>query len=315
MRRGASGANLLLGIDKPVGITSHDVVARLRRALGERRIGHAGTLDPLASGVMVVGVGQATRLMAYATAERKSYLARFVLGRETLTDDAEGEVRRTAPAPAAALDPVWAQTQMGLLLAMKEQLPPAYSAVQVNGVRAYDAARKGDELELAPRPVEVLSAQLCAVGAEEGGDGVWWDVALTVSKGTYVRSLARDLGRALGSACHVGALRRTASGAVTLGGCMALEEAERLGLAGVRPLDPVAVLACAPVVLDEDDVRAVRDGKRLSAARTDGGRARGLADGARVGLVRDGRLYAVARKEGAALVPQAVFADGVSGVA
>lgn len=312
--RGSSGLNMLLGVDKPLGMTSHDVVARVRRALGERRVGHAGTLDPLASGVMVVGVGQATRLMSFATADEKSYVARIAFGRETTTDDAEGDVRREAPVPERALDAGWAAGQMGIMLAMTEQLPPAYSAVQVGGVRAYDAARKGSELELAPRPVRVLEATLLGVGSDEGAPA-WWDVALRVSKGTYVRSLARDLGRALGSAAHVGALRRTASGSVTLGSCMQLDELEAAGAAGVRPLDPVAVLGVPAVELAEEDVRAVRDGKRLSAARTGGGAGLAVAQGGAVALVRDGRLYAVARRVDGALAPQAVFVDGVAGVA
>ena len=312
-RRAASGLNLLLGIDKPVGMTSHDVVAHVRRALGERRVGHAGTLDPLASGVMVVGVGQATRLMSFATAEDKRYITRLVFGRETETDDAEGATRRSAPVPERALDEAWAAEQMGILLSMTEQVPPAYSAVQVGGVRAYDAARRGDGLDLAARPVNVTGAQLCAVGPGESGE-VWWDVALCVSKGTYVRALARDLGRALGSACHVGMLRRTSSGTVSLGDWMALEDVERAGAAGLRPLDPVAVLGFAAVRLSESDLGDVRQGRRLSVARTDAGRARDVGEGCPVALVRDGSLFAVARRRGAALAPQAVFVDGVSGV-
>lgn len=311
-KRGASGLNMLLGVDKPLGITSHDVVARLRRTLGERRIGHAGTLDPLASGVMVVGVGQATRLMAYATADTKRYVARVVFGRETTTDDAEGQTRRTAPVPDGALDAAWAADAMGILLDMREQLPPAYSAVQVGGVRAYDAARKGAELELASRPIEVRAAELLAVGAGEDGTA-WWDLGLEVSKGTYIRSLARDLGRALGSAAYVGALRRTASGAVTLRDCAPLESIE--GCAeSIAPLDPVAVLGCPSVTLNEGERRAVRDGKRLSAARTDAGKAARVPEGCRVALVGLGRLYAVARRTGGALAPEAVFADGIDGV-
>lgn len=312
-RRAASGLSLLLGVDKPVGMTSHDVVARVRRAVGERRVGHAGTLDPLASGVMVVGIGPATRLMSFATAEDKRYLARFSFGSETETDDAEGAPRRSAPAPEWALDEVWAAGQMGILLSMTEQVPPAYSAVQVGGVRAYDAARKGAGLDLAARPIRVLGAQLCATGADGEGNP-WWDVALAVSKGTYVRALARDLGRALGSACHVGMLRRTASGAVALADCMALDEVERLGADGLRPLDPLRVLGFPAVRLSEGDLADVRQGRRLSVARTDGGCACGVGEGGPVALVRGGSLFAVARRQGAALAPQAVFPDGVSGV-
>ena len=318
MKRTPSGLSLVIGVDKPLGMTSHDVVARLRRALGERRIGHAGTLDPLASGVMVVGVGPATRLLNFALAQDKRYVARFAFGAETQTDDAEGCATRTAPAPERALDAGWAAAQMGILLAMTEQTPPAFSAVQVGGVRAYDAARKGEALELATRPVRVEAAQLLAVGAYAQGESaagatVWWDVALAVSKGTYVRSLARDLGRALGSACHVAALRRTASGPVALSACRTLGDVEAGGAASLRPIDPVSLLGALPLRLGEDDVRAVRDGKRLSVARTDGGRAGGVEEGGRLALVREGRLYAVARRQGPAVVCEAVFPEGVCG--
>ena len=313
MKRGLSGLNMLVGIDKPVGMSSHDVVARVRRAVGERRVGHAGTLDPLASGVMVVGIGQATRLMAFASADFKSYRARFVFGCETTTDDSEGKPTLSVPAPEGALDAAWARERLPLLLAMREQVPPAFSAVQVGGVRAYAAARAGKPVDLAPRPVEVRSAQLAGVGA--GPDGtVWWDLDLCVSKGTYIRSLARDLGRALESSCHVGALRRTASGNVALRDCLALEELERAGRDALRPLDPAVVLGCACVFLSEEDVVGVRSGKRLSVARTDGGAARRFAEGGRLCLVRGGALYAVAARQGGAIVPQTVFPDGIEGI-
>lgn len=315
-RRRESVANMLVGVDKPLGITSHDVVARLRRATGERRVGHAGTLDPLATGVMVVGMGQATRLMSYATAEDKAYVARFVFGRETTTDDSEGQTRVAAPAPAEALDEGWAAAQMPLLLAMTSQVPPAFSAVQVDGVRAYDAARKGSELELEARPVKVFEAMLLAVGSQQEGPDAgapWWDVALRVSKGTYIRALARDLGRALGSACYVGALRRTASGPVTLGMCLPLAKAEQGGLESLTPLDPVAATGCHPVALCAAEVDDVRNGKRLSVARTDAGSALAYVDGTRLALVCDGLMYAVAERLGAAVVPRAVFVDGIAG--
>ncbi len=314
MRGGApGGTNMLTGVDKPAGPTSHDVVARLRRALGERRIGHAGTLDPLASGVMVVGVGQATRLLNLAAADVKRYTARFAFGRETSTDDAEGETRREAPAPPAVLDAGWARARMGVLLAMTEQVPPAYSAIQVGGVRSYRAARDGAELALAARPVRVLEATLLATGVDAATGEPWWDVDVLVSKGTYVRALCRDLGRALGSACHLGALRRTASGPVGVESCRALDDVVADGRA--VPLDPVGVIGCPRVSLSASDLDDVRCGRRLSVARTDGGSAAGLPEGATVALARDGRLYATAVRAGGALAPHVVMPDGVVGVA
>ena len=155
MKRTPSGLNLLVGIDKPCGMTSHDVVNKVRRALGERRVGHAGTLDPFASGILVVGVGQATRLMQYATSDFKSYTARISWGMETLTDDLEGEVRCEAPVPEAVLDQEYATAALERLSRQTEQVPPAFSAIKVDGVRAYSEARKGHEVELAARPIEV----------------------------------------------------------------------------------------------------------------------------------------------------------------
>lgn len=309
--RNTSGINAVIGIDKPCGMTSHDVVARVRRILGERGVGHAGTLDPLASGVMVVGIGRATRLLGLASAEEKSYLARFSFGTETTTDDLEGEVRREAPVPAQFADPAWAAGQMGVLLSMTSQVPPAYSAISVNGVRAYKAARAGEEMELAARPIRVLEATLVFAGTDEVGS-VSWDVAVRVSKGTYVRALARDLGRALGSAAHVSALRRTSSGSVGIGQCVTLEELERIVSAGkpLPALDPVRVCGLPSVELTDEEARGVRDGRRLRA----NGRGAGLDADADVALVCSGALHAVGRVQRGVIVPKTVFPEGIAGV-
>lgn len=316
MKRAATdGLSVLVGIDKPVGLTSHDVVGRLRRALGVRRIGHAGTLDPLASGVMVVGIGQATRLMGLATAENKRYLARLSFGRETVTDDAEGQTRRQAAVPPEVASGACGERGMEVLRSMTSQVPPIYSAIQVGGVRAYDAARKGEEMELAERPISVEEAFFCGTGVFEEGDDAglpWWDVVVSVSKGTYVRALARDLGRALGTACHVASLRRLQSGSVGISSCSPLAEVEERGAQALRPLDPAEVLQCAEVPLSEDDVAAVCNGRRLSAVRTAGGCAREAPEGERLALVRDGRLYALAARSGGALVPGTVFPGGIA---
>lgn len=308
MKRTTNGLNLLLAVDKPFGMTSHDVVNRVRRSLGESRVGHAGTLDPFATGVMVVGVGQATRLMQYASAERKSYVARIAWGRETLTDDVEGDTRLEAPVPSTVLQRAWAEQALSALEEMTEQVPPAYSAVKVAGTRAYDAARRGRELELGARPVEVYEAALLDLGIEDGI--AWWDVSFTVSKGTYIRALARDLGRACSSACHLSALRRTSSGAVGIDTCLALDE---VGSAPVlRVVDPLLLLGFACVSIGEEGLQDVRCGRKLSAARTDGGKALATPVGSNVCLVRDDALYAVARRDERALVPVCVFQDGVS---
>lgn len=159
-KRKPSELNLLLAIDKPVGITSHDVVSKVRRALNERRVGHAGTLDPLASGVMIVGVGQATRLLGRITLDRKRYLSRIMFGAETTTDDAEGEVTRTAPMSDDLLSPMFAKQLLADFVGELDQVPPAFSAISVDGVRSYKRARAGEDVELPARTIEVYSADL-----------------------------------------------------------------------------------------------------------------------------------------------------------
>lgn len=315
MRRGTSGLNLLLGIDKPAGMSSHDVVNRVRRALGERRVGHAGTLDPAATGVLVVGVGQGTRLMGLLTAERKSYLARIAFGQETDTDDAEGTVVREAEVPARVADPAFAAGVVASLVGEQDQLPPAYSAISVDGRRAYALAREGKEVELQPRHVSIYVAQLLAVVGEPGRPA--WECAFEVSKGTYVRSIARDLGRELGSAAHLEALRRTASGTVTLGSCLTLEELDGLGADGVarRSIDPAAALGLARRRLSEAELADVANGRPIDAGMVAAeGAVRAAEPGERVALVADGRLFGVWRVQGGRLACEANFPQGISGV-
>ena len=188
MRRGTSGINALIAVDKPLGMTSHDVVARVRRSLAERRVGHAGTLDPDASGVLVVGVGQGTRLMGLLTSERKGYVGLVVFGSETETDDAEGKVTRTAEVPDWAWDEHAVRERLAAIEGPCMQVPPAYSAISVNGVRSYARARAGETVELDARPVTVHSASLAAIQDVDGHPG--WLCAFEVSKGCYIRAIA-----------------------------------------------------------------------------------------------------------------------------
>lgn len=302
MRRGESGLSLLVGVDKPLGLTSHDVVGRVRRAVGERRVGHAGTLDPAASGVLVVGIGQATRLLGLLTLDEKSYLARIDFGTETTTDDAEGEVTRTGVVPARVGDADFARSTLAGLVGEHDQVPPAFSAISVDGRRSYDLARAGKAPELAPRRVRILSADLVAV------DGESWTCAFTVSKGTYVRSIARDLGRSLGSCAHVGALRRTASGPVDLAGCVALERLEELGAARVEEcaLDPVATLGLP--------VRRLTPRERENASCGRAIQAGDVPAGGQCCLVADGRMVGVWREERGLLRSVVNIPSGVVGV-
>jgi len=298
-RRGATDLSGILAIDKPGGMTSHDVVNRVRRITGERRVGHAGTLDPMATGLLVVLVGPATRLASYLTAAEKAYEARILFGAETDTDDAEGRITATAGVPDEVGDPFFASAAVASLVGAHEQVPPAYSAIKRGGVTAYEAARKGEALELEARTIEVAGARL--LGVECMGEYAW-DVELEVSKGTYIRALARDLGRALDTAAHLGGLRRTRSGAMDVASASTLEQLE--AEPDVRSLfaDPFAALGL-PVV-SVDDVQATR----LATGATLTNDAEGT-----VAVAHDGVLLGVYAGSKGTLKPLSVIPGGVTG--
>ncbi len=308
MRRGTSGINALIAVDKPLGMTSHDVVARVRRALGERRVGHAGTLDPDASGVLVVGVGQGTRLMGLLTAERKSYVGLVVLGFETETDDAEGQVTREADVPSWAWDEAVVRDRLAKIEGPSMQVPPAYSAISVNGVRSYARARAGEHVELEARPVTIHSASLAAIQDVEGRPG--WLCAFDVSKGCYIRAIARDLGREFGSAAHLAGLRRTGSGSISLSSCVSLEDLERGGadLLATAALDPAASLGAPVRMLTDDELADASCGKHLAAGDVD------VEEGGRVCLVHGDKLYGVWERRADELVSSTNFPAGIMGV-
>ena len=314
MKRKPSDINLLLAVDKPVGISSHDAVARVRRCVGERRVGHAGTLDPLASGVLVIGVGQATRLLGRITLDRKGYLARIAFGSETNTDDAEGEVvRRIDPVPEL-LEPAFAKRVLTGFIGAQQQVPPAFSAISVDGVRSYKRARAGEDVSLPARPIEVFSADLISVEPGEAGEGPVWTVAFEVSKGTYIRALARDIGRAACGAAHLCDLRRTSSGSIGLRACVGLDALDR---ETVRAwcLDPVATLGLPVFELDEAGLADVLLGRAV-AQRSCVPRDRSLAvtDGVSVALTHAGELRAIAVSDGALFRMNDVFPQGIGGV-
>ena len=219
----------LVVVDKPGGMTSHDVVARIRRLARTRRVGHGGTLDPMATGVLVIGVGRATRLLTYVIGAGKSYTATIRLGQSTVTDDAEGEVVGTAPVG----DVTDAAIHAGLaaLTGEIDQVPSAVSAIKVDGRRAYKRVRDGETVALAPRRVTVSRLEPLAIRrGERAGPGerdvVDVDVDVTCSSGTYIRAVARDLGAALGVGGHLTALRRTAVGGFTLAEAVTLPDLE-----------------------------------------------------------------------------------------
>jgi len=284
--RGETTDGLLL-VDKPAGMTSHDVVLAARRAFAESRIGHAGTLDPFATGLLVLLLGRATRLLPYLDGVPKEYEATIALGRETETDDLHGAVVAEAPPPSdAAIADAIAQLTGSL-----EQVPPAYSAKRVAGRRAYDAARAGVALALAPVRVDVFE------WAEVVREGDILRATISCGGGTYIRSLARDLGRLTGSAAHLVALRRIRSGPFRVADAVDVETL-RGGQARLRPaLDALPSIPHVRVAA-EDAERLLRG---IAVARTD--------DAAHAALVdeRSGALIAFAEGVGATWQPRVVM--------
>ena len=257
----------ILVVDKPQGWTSHDVVARARRLCATRKVGHAGTLDPMATGVLVLGVGRATRLLTFLVGCDKDYTATIRLGQATLTDDAEGDVTASVGTADVALDDV--DAAVARLTGDLAQVPSAVSAIKVNGRRAYSRVRSGEDVELAARPVTVHRFVIREVRrAEADGTPVLdVDVDVTVSSGTYVRALARDLGDALGCGGHLTALRRTRVGGFGLDAAYPLADLE--ARQGERmPVTPLAQAARAAFVVrevDEAQARTLGYGQRLAS--------------------------------------------------
>ncbi|HEY3438827.1 MAG TPA: tRNA pseudouridine(55) synthase TruB [Actinotalea sp.] len=279
----------LVVVDKPAGWTSHDVVARVRRLAGTRKVGHAGTLDPMATGVLVLGVEKATRLLTYVVGADKDYEATIRLGVSTTTDDAEGEVVATTDASTVTQEGVEAvvSTLTGAIL----QRPSAVSAIKVDGRRAYARVRDGEQVELAARPVTVHRFDVLELrrSGEPGAAVVDLDVAVTCSSGTYIRALARDLGAALGVGGHLTALRRTRVGGYDLALAHTLEE---LGESfAVLPMADAATALLPTRELTDDEVRALSYGQRIDASPQVGTAERPVAavgpDGGLVALLVD----------------------------
>ena len=249
----------ILLIDKPGGLTSHDVVARTRRAFGTRKVGHAGTLDPMATGLLVLGIEGATRLLTYIVGADKTYTATIRLGATTTTDDAEGEIiDRAAPDAITAVTSGDVASGVAALTGAISQVPSSVSAIKVDGRRAYDRVRAGEEVALAARQVMVSRFDVLA---ERSVDGfIDLDVVVDCSSGTYIRALARDLGGALGIGGHLTALRRTRVGGFALSDAVAIDD-----LAGAATLSPAEAAARVMPVLEmtAEEARDLRHGKRL----------------------------------------------------
>jgi tRNA pseudouridine55 synthase len=278
-------------VDKPAGWTSHDVVARVRRLAGTRKVGHAGTLDPMATGVLVLGVGRATRLLTYVVGADKTYLATIRLGAATITDDVEGEViGRADPAAVAALDADSIGREIAGLTGAIQQVPSAVSAIKVDGRRSYARVRSGEQVELEPRPVTVHRFAVLARRdvRDDGHPAVDLDVEVHVSSGTYVRALARDLGERLGVGGHLTALRRTSVGPYGIDEARTLDELAEDFV--VLPLAAAAAAAFPVRRLDAAEATTVRYGQRLTAS--------GLGEGPVAALGPDGDLVALIEDRG-----------------
>ncbi|MCW2838936.1 MAG: tRNA pseudouridine(55) synthase TruB [Aeromicrobium sp.] len=284
----------LVIVDKPAGWTSHDVVGRMRRLAETKKVGHAGTLDPMATGVLVLGINRATRLLGYLTHADKEYLATIRLGQSTVTDDAEGEV--TSTASAAHIGEAAVQAVLPAYTGDIQQVPSSVSAIKVDGVRSYAKVRAGGEVELKARPVTISAFDLASVRAE--GDFVDVDVRVVCSSGTYIRALARDIGNDLGVGGHLTMLRRTRVGGFPLRLARTLEELEtELHVIG---LDDVARASFDSYDLQEREANDVRFGRALTGIDLGAPRAVALFD-------PSGEFLALYEQRGGVAKPVAVF--------
>ncbi|MDT5065356.1 MAG: tRNA pseudouridine55 synthase [Mycobacterium sp.] len=269
-------------VDKPAGMTSHDVVGRCRRLFGTRKVGHAGTLDPMATGVLVVGIERATKILGLLTATDKSYAATIRLGQSTSTEDAEGELLHTIPADGVtdgAIDEAVARLRGDI-----EQVPSSVSAIKVDGQRAYKLAREGKAVELAARPVRIDRFEVR--GTRRHDSVVDVDVEVDCSSGTYIRALARDVGDTLGVGGHLTALRRTRVGRFGLGEAHTLEDlADTPQLS--HSLDAACLLVFPHRELSAEEAESARHGRALRPASMDGIYAAVAPGGAVVALLAD----------------------------
>jgi tRNA pseudouridine55 synthase len=293
------GPGGLVIVDKPAGWTSHDVVGRMRRLARTRRVGHAGTLDPMATGVLVIGVEKTTRLLGHLALTRKTYEATIRLGQSTATDDAEGEV--TASADASNVSDEQVAGVIASLTGDILQRPSSVSAIKVDGVRSYKRVRDGEEFELEARPVTVYRFDVSAI--RRAGEHIDVDATVECSSGTYIRALARDLGAALGVGGHLTMLRRTAVGPYTLDQAHSLEELAKAFEAEqplpVLPLADAARAAFPAREIDAAEAALVANGGFLAASGVRGGPVAVFGP--------DGRFLALYEDQGSKAKPVAVF--------
>jgi tRNA pseudouridine55 synthase len=289
-------ASGLVLIDKPTDWTSHDVVAKVRKAVGTKKVGHAGTLDPLATGLLVLGIESGTKLLTFLVGADKTYLATIRLGVSTVSDDSQSEVLETASQEAlAAIENAQIQQEIHKLTGVIQQRPSSVSAIKVDGKRAYDLVRSGEEVELNSREVTVSTFEL--VSSSKSSEGfIDLEVRVDCSSGTYIRALARDLGQALGVGGHITALRRTRVGSFDVAEANQITDLENLSL---TPLAEAASDLFPIINLTDEQVTDLVHGKRL----TGGGEQSGLI----AGLSPLGDLVAVLEPVGSGLKSVVVF--------
>ncbi|MFI5718382.1 tRNA pseudouridine(55) synthase TruB [Nocardia sp. NPDC051750] len=274
----------LLIVDKPGGPTSHDIVARTRKLLHTKKVGHAGTLDPMATGVLVLGVERATKLLGLLTLTSKAYTATIRLGCATTTDDAEGEILTTAP--AGHVTDAEIAREIAALTGEIQQVPATVSAIKVGGERAYARHRAGEDVKLAARPVTVSRFEVLARRDHAAQELVDLDVVVECSSGTYVRALARDVGAALGVGGHLTALRRTRVGPFTLEHARTLDELAEDPVPSLD-IDAAVRLAFPQRMIDAAEAEKLRDGRWLDPVGTTGVHAAFTEDGRAIALLEE----------------------------
>jgi tRNA pseudouridine55 synthase len=286
----------LVVVDKPAGVTSHDVVGRIRRIAGTRKVGHAGTLDPMATGVLVLGVNKATRLLGHLMLAEKSYDATVRLGASTDTDDAEGTVTTTTSTAAVTDEAV--EQALAAFRGPIQQVPSTVSAIKVGGRRAYKLAREGEQVELKPRVVQIHALDVTAVRREAEFLDV--DISVSCSSGTYIRAIARDLGAALEVGGHLTALRRTEVGPFALEDAVSLDDAQGPEDLQLIPLADVGERLFFNVKVDDKIATDIAYGRKLDLALPVQGEPVAM-------LGPDGALLALYEQQGQVAVPLAVL--------
>jgi tRNA pseudouridine55 synthase len=296
-------ASGLVLIDKPQGFTSHDVVAKMRGIAGTRRVGHAGTLDPMATGLLLLGINAGTKLLTFLVGEDKTYEATIRLGASTLTDDAEGEILAVADsAKLSQVDLRAVEHELGALRGEIMQVPSSVSAIKVDGQRAYAKVRSGDEVKLAARPVTVSRFDLVSsLRKVETSAGTFldFDAVIDCSSGTYIRALARDLGNSIGVGAHLTALRRTRIGRYSIGDAKSLSDLSRDNFE-VKSMHESVEEGFDLLELSEQQVIDIRHGKRISAK---------VAAETRIAATHAGEVIAILEKAGSQLKSTVVFAS------